>query len=384
MLQNVRGGIDNISQIDGFLKGKRIGFIGGPASVDRRVVSAIDILAEKYRLSALFSPEHGIRGDIQAGGNVEAYTDAKLGIPVYSVYGGDNRPAPETLKDIDVMIVDLQEASVRFYTFLYTLSYAMAACAGAKIPVVVTDRATPLGGDAVAGTICEPAFASFVGDYELPTRIGLTIGEYARYVNDHLNLGCELTIVPVTGWKRSAYFDETDLPWVLPSPNIPTVDTNFIYTGTCVFEGVNVSEGRGTTKPFELIGAPWLDTDALADNMAARGTPGALLRKTWFTPAFSKYAGELCAAVQIHVTDRAMCEPFRLGLVLLEEIRRLHPDKLSYISHGEGDSATYHIDRLLGTDAFRKGRLDAEALIDAHAPAIEAFRVKKTKYHMYD
>jgi len=384
MLTDIRNGIDNIARLDSLLKGARIGFTGGAASIDRQAVPSIDALAERYTLTALFSPEHGVRGDVQAGVKVMTYTDPKLGVPVYSLYGGNNRPTREMLNDIDVMIVDLQEASVRFYTFLYTLSYVMEACAKLRIPVVVPDRITPLGGAEVSGTICEPPFDSFVGGYELPTRIGLTIGEYAGYVNDYLNLGCNLTVVPVTGWARGAYFDETDLPWAFPSPNLPTVDSCFVYAGTCIFEGVNVSEGRGTTKPFELVGAPWLDTDALVKNMYRRGIPGALLRRTYFTPTFSKYEKELCAAVQIHVTDRKKCEPFRLGLIMLEEIKKLHPDKLSYIPNGAEGAETYHIDRLLGGDGFRLGRHDADSLIGAHLPGIEAFKKKKLNYHLYE
>lgn len=383
-MNGVRSGIDNIRDIDSLLTGKRIGFIGGAASVDRNCRETLEILAERYNLTALYGAEHGVRGNLQAGADVKTYTDPGLGIPVYSIYGGDNRPAPEMLRDIDIMVIDYQEASARFYTYLYTLAYAMEACAAQGIPVVVTDRVTPLGGVEVAGTICDPAFRSFVGDYELPTRIGLTIGEYAKYVNDYMKIGCDLTVVPVTGWKREAYFDETDLPWVFPSPNLPTVDSTFVFVGTCVFEGTNLSEGRGTTKPFELIGATWLDTDSLVDNMAKRGHPGALLRKTFFTPMFSKCAGELCRAVQIHVTDRKACEPFRLGLYLLEEIWKLHPDKLEFRAWDNNNSLSYPLDRLLGTDDFRLKRHDADSLMAAHAAGLEAFRRTKAKYHLYD
>jgi len=393
MLIDVKSGVDNIAQIDGFLRGRRVGFTGGAASVDRLARPTLEILSEHYELTALFAPEHGIRGDAQAGAEIKTYVDPKLGVPVYSLYGdaspgGGNRPSREALRSIDVMVVDLQEAGVRFYTFLYTLAYIMEACAEAGVPVAVLDRVAPLGGDEEAGAICDPAFSSFVGNYELPARTGLTPGEYARYVNAYLNLGCELVVAPVTGWRRSAYFDETDLPWAPPSPNIPTVDSCFAYVGTCIFEGVNVSEGRGTTKPFELIGAPWLDTDALTERMARRGTPGALLRKTYFTPMFSKYAGELCAAVQIHVTDREICEPFRLGLTMLEEIWRRHPDKLSFISqfsaNADAGSATYHFDRILGTDDFRKRRYDADTLINIHKPSMEAYKANKVKFHLYE
>ncbi len=382
MSKNVLSGIDNIKQIDGLLKGSRLGFIGGAASVNKQVRASMDILAENYRLTALFGPEHGVRGDIQAGGKVDTYTDPVLNIPVYSVYGGDNRPAPEMLKDIDIMLVDLQEASVRFYTFLYTLGYTMEVCAKHKIPVVVTDRITPLGGTETAGTICGKNFESFVGGYGLPTRIGLTIGEFVRYVNDYMEMNCELTVVPVTGWRRGEYFNETDVPWVFPSPNVPTIDSCFLYAGTCVFEGTNISEGRGTTKPFELIGAPWLNADALIKRMAERGTPGALLRKTFFTPMFSKHQGALCSAVQIHVTDRAACESFRLGLTLLEEIWRLHPEEIEFRTHDGG--ATYFLDKLLGGDDFRLKRHDAESLIAAHAEGINNFRKAKEKYHLYE
>lgn len=380
----VFSGIDSIGDFDSLLLGKRIGLLTGAAGISKQARETIDILAERYHLTALFGPEHGVRGDIQAGGKVESYTDPKLGIPAFSVYGGDNRPTPEMLREIDILVVDLQEASVRFYTFLYSLANAMTACAEAGIPVVVTDRITPLGGVEVAGTILSPGMSSFIGNYELPTRIGLTIGEYAGYVNEYLNLGCDLTVVPLTGWKRSMYFDETDVPWVFPSPNLPIIDSTFAYVGTCIFEGTNVSEGRGTTRPFELIGAPWLDTEALTANMAKRGHAGALLRKTYFTPSFSKYKDEMCAAIQIHITDRSVCEPFRLGLLLLEEIWKLHPDKLTFLSNDLNHSKHYALDHLLGTDSFRRREHDAESLIQAHAAGIERFRQAKVKYHLYE
>ena len=269
MKAHVLCGLDRIDLADARLRGRRVGLMTAPTGVDGYLRSGIDILAERYRLTALFACEHGIRGDIQAGEAVETYTDPDTGVPVYSTYGASGRLTAEMLDAFDVLVIDLQDVGARFYTFLYSLSFALEECARAGKSVVVLDRLNPLGGRRVEGTLLDERLRSFVGEYALPTRYGLTIGEFALWAADHLRLKLDLTIVPLQGWERWMYLDDTDTPWVAPSPNCATLQAALVYTGTCVFEGTNLSEGRGTTLPFELIGAPWVDAGRLERRMAA-------------------------------------------------------------------------------------------------------------------
>jgi uncharacterized protein YbbC (DUF1343 family) len=286
---------------------------------------------------------------------------------------------PEMLDAIDVLVFDMQDVGARFYTYLYSLSYAMTDCANAGKPVVVLDRVNPLGGLWVQGTLLDEAFHSFVGEYALPTRYGLTIGEYALWVKTHLNLKMDLTIVPMAGWERGMLLDDTDVPWMPPSPNCPTLSSALCFIGTCVFEGTNLSEGRGTTTPFEWVGAPWVDARRLESEMRSLVLPGIGIRRASFTPMFSKHAGEMCHGVQIHITNRKEADPFAAGLYLLDTLRRMHSDCFEWLNH-EG---RYHTDLILGTDAYRLGTLDAQSLIARQAPLLEAFRRDKQRYHLY-
>lgn len=249
MKAHVLSGLDGISRFDDLLRGRRVGLMTNPTGIDHQLRSSIDILNERYRLSALFGCEHGVRGDAQAGDRVDTYTDAQTGVTVYSVYGKSDRMTREMLDAFDVLVFDIQDVGARFYTYLYSLSYAMEECAKAGKTVLVLDRINPIGGIRRGGTILDLRFRSFVGDYELPTQTGLTIGEYARYIRHYLKLDLDLHVAPLTGWSRGMYLDDTDLPWVAPSPNCQSLATALVYIGTCVFEGVNVSEGRGTTQP---------------------------------------------------------------------------------------------------------------------------------------
>ena len=377
----VLSGVDRIDLADGVLRGRRVGLMTNQTGIDRHFRSTIDLLHGRYCLTALFAVEHGIRGDVQAGQAYETRPDPATGVPVYAVYGKTHRLTPEMLAAFDVFCFDMQDVGARFYTYLYALSYAMEECAKAGKPVVVFDRINPLGGERVEGTVLDPRFASYVGAYPLPTRYGLTIGEYALWVRDHLRLDLDLTVIPLEGWKRGMYGDEIDLPWVAPSPNCASLHTAFAYVGTCVFEGTNVSEGRGTTMPFEYIGAPWIDADRLAARMRERGLPGLWFRPVSFTPAASKYAGESCHGVQVHITDRREARVVEGGLTLLDEIRALYPDRLEYIPSTMG---AWFIDKLLGTDAYRLGQYDAHALMEAHRPAREAFTEARKPFLLYD
>lgn len=380
MKSRVYSGLDKLETAAPLLRGRRVGLMTNPTGIDRNLRSAVDILRERYTLSALFACEHGLRGNAQAGAEIETDVDKETGVTVYSVYTKSHRLTAEMLDAFDVLVFDMQDVGVRFYTYLYSLSYAMEACAEAGKPIVVLDRLNPLGGEVLWGTVLDTRFSSFVGNYALPSRYALTIGEYARYAKAYLGLDLDLTVVPLEGWKRHMYLDDTDTPWVAPSPNCPSLQAALCYAGTCVFEGTSLSEGRGTTQPFELIGAPWLDGAALEKTMNAYGLPGLHFRRTSFAPVFSKHAGVLCHGVQVHVTDRARMDAFAGAMLLMDAARAQNPELFQF----ECWNGKYALDRLLGTDDYRQGRMDARALIDAHAPKVKAFAEKSKAYYLYD
>ncbi len=378
---HVLSGVDRLDTVEEQLRGKRVGLMTNPTGMDHQLRSTIDLIHEKYHLTALFAVEHGIRGDAQAGDAVQTTVDEATGVTVYSAYGDNDHFNAEMLDAFDVLVFDIQDVGARFYTYLYSLSYAMEACARAGKPMVVLDRVNPLGGVKRTGTILDRKFASFVGDYELPTQYGLTIGEYARYVRDYLKLSVELTVAPLTGWSREMYLDDTDLPWVAPSPNCPDLAAALCYTGTCIFEGSNCSEGRGTTLPFQVIGAPFIDGEALAQRMNALGLPGLHFRRTSFTPTFSKHQGTLCRGVQMHIVDREQCDAFAGGLLLMDTIRTMYPEEFAFIPWGQEDS--YGVDKLLGTDAYRTGRLTAQELIQQSREPVARFGEAVKPYLLY-
>lgn len=381
MKAKILSGVDNLSSVEKQLKGRRIGLMTNPTGIDQHFRSTIDLLHETYGLTALFSAEHGVRGDAQAGDVVETYQDPDTGVTVYSVYGKSDRMSAEMLDTFDVLVFDMQDVGVRFYTYLYSLAYAMEACAQAGKSVVVLDRINPIGGVKRGGTILDLRFRSFVGDYELPTQTGITIGEYARYVKEYLKLDLDLTVVPLSGWRRELYLEDTSLPWVAPSPNCQSYVTALVYPGTCVFEGTNLSEGRGTTQPFEWIGAPWIHAAELEKRMAAQNLPGVHFRRASFRPTFSKHAGTVCHGVQMHVLDRERMNAFWAGLRLLDTIRALHPDQFEFVSWDGGES--YAIDKLLGTDRYRVGGENADDLLASYAPQVEAFSQGVAPFLLY-
>ncbi len=381
MKAHVLSGLDAISRYDRLLKGRRVGLMTNPTGIDHDLRSAIDILHERYGLSALYGCEHGVRGDAQAGDEVDTAVDPVTGVTVYSVFGKTHRLTEEMLNAFDVLVFDIQDVGVRFYTYLYSLSYAMEACAKAGKSMLVLDRLNPIGGVKRSGTILDLKFSSFVGDYELPTQYALTIGEYAQYIRSYLKLDLDLTVAPLTGWRREMYLDDTDLPWVAPSPNCPDLAAALVYVGTCVFEGVNVSEGRGTTQPFQLIGAPFIDPAKLEKRMAEYALPGVHFRRASFKPTFSKHAGAVCHGVQVHVTDRAAMDMFLAGLKLLETIRDMYPGQLEYLSWDGGK--TYSLDKLMGTDEFRTGKLSADETAAKYAPGVKAFAKAAEPFMLY-
>ena len=382
MKEQVLSGIDRVETAHGLLKQGRLGLMTNPTGISRDYRATAEILQEKYRLNALFAVEHGIRGNIQAGEKVDPYPDSRTGLTVWPVYGGNHRMTAEMTEQFDIFCFDMQDVGARFYTYLYALSFAMEECAKAGKPVVVFDRINPLGGEQIQGTVLDPAFASYVGMYPIPTRYGMTIGEYARWVRHHLGLEhLELHVVPLEGWTRNTRPEETGVPWPAPSPNCPTFHCARAYAGTCVFEGTNVSEGRGTTMPFEYIGAPWIDGDALGDRLRGRNIPGIRYRPAWFTPTFSKYAGEICAGVQMHITDPEKADPVLGALTLLDAIREEYPGKLRWIEPRPG---SYTIDKILGTDGYRRGREEAAGFLAKYQEARESFRKAREAFLLYE
>ena len=378
--QIVRSGADRRELLLPLFHGKRVGLITNPTGMTKEFVSTIDVLHGLGVLACLFSPEHGVRGEHQAGAKVSFYTDEKTGVPVHSTYGGSLHIPREVLEPLDLLVYDIQDVGARYYTYVYTLSYAMEDCAAAGKPLVILDRVNPVGGG-MEGTILERPFSSFVGRYPVPSRYGLTVGEFARYINATEGIGCDLTVVPLEGWTRDTFYDETDLPWVAPSPNIPTVEAAFAYLCTCLFEGTNLSEGRGTTHPFEWIGAPWLKASELAERFNRKGLPGVKLRECHFTPTFSKYKDTLCHGVQVHITDRRAFKPFETGLRLLWEIRQTHEEFAFLPPWKEGSPA--FIDLLLGTDALRREDFEPESFLKEQEDKVKAFENAVKPYLLY-
>lgn len=362
------------------IRGKRVGLITNPTGVNRELVSDVDLLAHApgVHLVALFGPEHGIRGAEQAGANVGSYRDPVTGLPAYSLYGKTRAPTPAMLKGVDVLVFDIQAVGTRYYTYLYTMADAMKAAARAHIPIIVLDRPDPIGGLAVEGPVLEPKYASFVGQYPIPLRYGMTIGELAEFFNHEFHIGADLTVVKMRGWRRSTYYDDTPLQFVMPSPNMPTETTALVYPGMGLVEGTNVSEGRGTTRPFELTGAPWIDADRLADALNDQHLPGVRFRPAHFTPTFSKYQGKLCNGVQVHVLDRATFNPVIVGLTVIATIHDLYPRQFEFLPQ--------HFDQLVGNDWIRRdieSGVPVAKMRERWQPGLVKFMQAREKYLLY-
>jgi uncharacterized protein YbbC (DUF1343 family) len=312
-MAQVKTGLDQLVAEDfARLEGLRVGLLVHPASVDCLMRHATDLLADSGRvdLRALFGPQHGIMGQTQDN-MIEwrGFTDPRRGVPVHSLYGSQRQPTPEMLQGLDVLVVDLQDVGARYYTFIWTLWLCLEACAAAGVKVVVLDRPNPLGGLAREGNVLNLDYRSFVGLAAIPMRHGLTIGELATMFALEMEQPPELEVVEMRGWRRAMSFDKTGLPWIMPSPNMPTLDTAFVYPGGCLLEGTNLSEGRGTTRPFEIFGAPFIEAAQLAECLDGWGFPGAVFRPLHFEPTFHKFAGQMCGGVQVHVTDREVFKP---------------------------------------------------------------------------
>jgi len=363
------------------VRGRRVGLVTNQTGVDARGVSDVTRLrAAGVRLVALFSPEHGFRGRADPGAAVASTVDSATGLPIYSLYGRVTAPTEDMLQGVDLLLVDLQDAGARYYTYIGTTIDVMTVAARQRIPVVVLDRPDPIGG-AVQGNVLDPAFASPVGRLAVPMRHGLTIGELARLARAELGLGTALTVVPVAGWRRDLAWDQTGLPFIPPSPNLNSMEALLHYPGLCLFEGTALSVGRGTNAPFEQTGAPWLDTTAVLARVRSDGIPGVRFIGTTFTPSQpgdGKFADTLVAGIRLEVTDRRVYDPTRTAVHLLAAVQSLQPDRIGWVPR--------HFDRLAGGPALREaiqgGRLPDE-IVRGWAAGLAAFEQRRTPYLLY-
>ena len=375
-----------------WLRSERLGLVCHPASVDRRLIHSADRLRETMgkRLVALFGPQHGARGEKQDN-MIESddYRDPRWGVPVFSLYGESREPTEDMLRGIDVLVVDLQDVGTRVYTFVSTMIACLRAAAKFGRRVVVLDRPNPIGGEQVEGHAIEPEFRSIVGEVPgVPMRHGMTIGELAGLANDWLEIGCDLEVIRMRSWRRAAYRDDLGLNWVAPSPNIPTPATAIVYPGSVMFEGTNVSEGRGTTQPFELIGAPFIDPHCLTEDVRRERLPGVHLRPTYFEPTFHKWHGQLCGGVQIHVLDRRRFEPYRTAITLLAAMQRLWPMNFEWRPPPyEYEFDKQPIDLIAGTSAVRRvlsAGFPLKQLNESAESDAAKFRRLRRAYLLYD
>ncbi len=322
----VKLGIERIGEYLNLFSGKRVGLITNPTGMTSDFRSSIEVLKEKTNLVALFSPEHGVRGNIQAGEKLETYFDPESGCIVHSLYGQTRRPTQEMMDGIDILCMDIQDAGSRFYTYIYTMAYAMAACKEYDKEFVIFDRPNPVNAKDFEGNILDLEYRSFVGYYPIVQRHGLTIAELAKMFNEEYEIGCKLHPILMKNYKREMYYEDTLLPWVMPSPNLPTPLSAIVYNATCIFEGTNVSEGRGTTAPFQYVGAPWINPTDYAEKLNSYKLPGVHFRPLYFTPVFSKNEKKLCGGVEVHVLDKKKFKAVKVGWLMLYVVRRMYPN----------------------------------------------------------
>ena len=358
----------------GQLKGRKVGIVSNPASVDAQYVHVVDALMHTpdITVGALFGPQHGFRSDVQDNMIETPHgNDCRRKVPVFSLYSETREPTAEMLRHVDTMVVDLQDIGARIYTYIYTMANCLRACAKHKVNIIVCDRPNPIGGAAVEGPMLVPGNESFVGQFPIPMRHGMTIGELARCFNEYFEIKAPLEVVPMEGWNRAMYLDQTGLPFVMPSPNIPTLDSAIVYPGTVLFEGTNASEARGTTRPFELVGAPWVDAERFADDMNARKLPGVHFRPAVFEPTFQKHTKKTCGGCQIHVLDRKAFKPVLTGVALIDAIKAAGPKDFAWRRPPyEYEHDKEPIDILAGSPALRLA-LDAGKKAEDLAPLWE-------------
>ncbi len=388
------------------VKGKRVGLVTNSTGRTSRLESLIDIFSNhpEIELTALYGPEHGVRGNAQAGEYVPYYWDEKYEIPVFSLYGESlkppsamladidtymrsfdtvdtgKKPEEEKIQNLDILIFDIQDVGTRIYTYIATMAYCLEACAKAGIEFIVLDRPNPINGVVMEGPVLKyPEYSSFVGLYPIPVRHGMTVGELALFFNQkYMTDKDKLTVIPMEGWGREMWYDDTALPWIIPSPNMPTLETAMVYPGQVFLEGTNISEGRGTTKPFELFGAPWIDGYDLSRKLNSLKLPGVYFREAWFTPTFSKYTSERCGGSQIHVIDRNLYRPFETTLHIIKTVKQMCPDQFEFHSH--------YFDKIMGTDnvrlALEQGR-NIEEIKASYSKELERFKELRKSFLLY-
>lgn len=379
----VKIGADRIDEYSGLFTGRRIGLVTSISGVDKRMRSTIDNINERYCLSALFAPEHGVRGNVGAGESVEEYLDPYTGVPVYSLYRKDSKKiTPQMAENIDMLVYDIQDLGVRYYTFISTMYYAMQACEMHQKEMVILDRINPLG-DKVEGNIIQKEYESFVGAYPLAMRYGLTCGELAEMIYQEQAYSFPMHIIPLEGWKRTMMFPDTGNIWIMPSLGMPCFSTALVYPGTCLFEGTNLSEGRGTSAPFELIGAPFVDAYHFSSFMNRKKLPGVMFSPAYFTPSSSKYEKEACEGVHIHVTDYRLFDAVVTGAELLFAFRDCYGKEFQFLPpHRENGRRS--IELLFGNSHILDEKYSIEDLKEDVYHDSALFYERKKKYHRYD
>ncbi len=391
MQTSVLSGLENLKKIPReFIRGKRLGLLANPASIDTEFTHASRIIDTIYpgQLKALFSPQHGFHAEkqdnmIESGHIIEP----ELNIPVFSLYSTTRCPTDKMLEAVDMLIIDLQDAGTRVYTFIYTISFCLEVAARLKKEVVILDRPNPVGGLEVEGNILSPGYASFVGRFPIPMRHGLTVGEIATLFNERFSIGCRLRVIPMEGWRRSMFFRKTNLPWVAPSPNLPVPESAVVYPGQVIFEGTNISEGRGTTQPFEVVGAPFIDTKKIISRIKDR-ISGAVLRSVCFEPTSGKWKGNTCRGFQIHVTNPEIFMPYRTSLIVLQEIIREHREDFCWKQPPyEYEYEKLPIDLILGDQDIRVRVESLEPIESIEAswmPELSEYKEMSREYYLYE
>jgi uncharacterized protein YbbC (DUF1343 family) len=389
--KQVRLGIEKLLEdADHPVRGARLGLVCNQASVNHQLHHVADLLKQHpaAELRALFGPQHGIRGDVQDNMiETEHAIDRETGLPIYSLYSETREPTESMFRDLDLLIFDMQDVGCRIYTFAYTMANCMVAARKFGKKVIVCDRPNPINGRDVAGNVLEKGHESFVGQYPIPTRHGMTLGELARMFNEHFDIKCELEVMQMDGWDRNCWHDETDAPWVMPSPNMPTIDAATVFPGTVHFEGTQLSEGRGTTRPFELVGAPYIVPEDFAAVLNSVNLPGVYFRGCIFRPTFQKHAGISCGGVQLHVIDRDNFEPVTTGLTMVKVAHDLYPGQFSW----KEPPYEYVYDRnpfdvIAGTRKVRQAIEEGGTIAELHdrwKPALSEFKKLREEFLLY-
>jgi uncharacterized protein YbbC (DUF1343 family) len=391
MKKKVKIGLENfIEKPPGCLSGKRLGLLCNPASVNSQFHHAKVLIHRRFpgQLKALFSPQHGFYAEKQDN-MIESghFTEPELKIPVFSLYHDSRIPTEEMFDEFDILLVDIQDVGTRVYTFIYTISYCLEAAARYHKKVLILDRPNPVGGSQLEGNILSDNCSSFVGRFPIPMRHGLTVGEISKLFNSEFNINCDLQVIPMLYWQRYMYFSDTGLPWIAPSPNLPTAQSCMVYPGQVIFEGTNISEGRGTTLPFEQFGSPFLDIKRIKDEVEV-GIHGAVLRPIHFEPMYGKWQGKICKGFQVHVTEKENFNAYLSSLILLQAIIKFHPDEFKFKEPPyEYEFERMPIDLILGSESLRK-RLcdlkDLQAIAREWEHPIKEFKSLSRRYHLYE